>query len=417
MGQGSSSSPQTPAVTLNKDVPTTTRRRTIFQSVREDEFAPRRSRSMTLPIKLFEKQRKELVRTQSDLGAEATKETNVVVLSEDDDGNKMINNYTVLRPIGKGSYGKVKLCIDSNNKAFAVKIMEKSALKRVKKGESSALDDVMREIAILKKIRHENIVRLYEIINDPANDRLYLVMEFVENGSLKTDKPLPIEKCNKYMHDLIRGLEYLHSQNICHRDIKPENLLLSGLDVVKLSDFGVSHIYEGTDDTLKKTAGTPAFLAPEACTDEPYSGKAADIWAVGVTLYMMVYGTSPFIGDSFGEIYQSILNKELTFSDDTPEDLKDLLCRLLDKNPKTRITIDQIKKHPWMTKQAQIPQPKNIKVTTPEVENAVLEGTTKKMADQVVLVVSKPQNQSLEASNDHLLANQIKREHSTVISL
>jgi serine/threonine protein kinase len=211
MGQGSSSSPQTPAVTLNKDVPTTTRRRTIFQSVREDEFAPRRSRSMTLPIKLFEKQRKELVRTQSDLGAEATKETNVVVLSEDDDGNKMINNYTVLRPIGKGSYGKVKLCIDSNNKAFAVKIMEKSALKRVKKGESSALDDVMREIAILKKIRHENIVRLYEIINDPANDRLYLVMEFVENGSLKTDKPLPIEKCNKYMHDLIRGLEYRKS--------------------------------------------------------------------------------------------------------------------------------------------------------------------------------------------------------------
>jgi serine/threonine protein kinase len=234
-----------------------------------------------------------------------------------------------------------------------MKIMDKNALKRIKKGEGSAYTDVMREVTILKKLRHENIVKLYEIIDDPSNDHLFLgklksfsftnciVMEFVEGGSIKTDQPLSFEKCHKYMHDVIRGLEYcnfyiqfftnlvVHSQNIVHRDIKPENLLVSGLDIVKLSDFGVSHMFDASEDILKVTAGTPAFLAPEACIDMPFSGKTADIWAVGVTLFMMVYAAAPFSGDSYMEIYQSIIKKELQFPDETPPDLKDLLARLL----------------------------------------------------------------------------------------
>ncbi len=129
---------------------------------------------------------------------------------------------------------------------------------------------------------------------------------------------------------------------------------MSALDIVKLSDFGVSHIFTGSNDTLKTTAGTPAFLAPEACTDSPYSGKIADIWAVGIALYMMAFGHAPFHGDSYMETYQNIIHKELTFPEDTPEELQDLLKKLLDKNPKTRITIEQIKQHAWMQKQHEV---------------------------------------------------------------
>jgi [calcium/calmodulin-dependent protein kinase] kinase len=181
-------------------------------------------------------------------------------------------------------------------------------------------------------------------------------MEYAENGALKTENPLTMEKCKRYFSQLITGLAYrkslqlsnhlVHTRGICHRDIKPENLLLTSLDTIKISDFGVSYEFKD-DDTLKSTAGTPAFQSPESCTERPYSGKAADIWAAGITLYILVYGYPPFGGDSYHEIYQSILNKQLEFPN-IPDSLRDLFSRILDKNPETRIKLEQIQQHKWV---------------------------------------------------------------------
>lgn len=337
------------------------------------------------------------------------KETNMVKLGKDEEGNKMVNEYSMIRTLGSGSYGKVKLAMDSNNKAYAIKIMNKSLLKRVQKNE-----DVRKEVAILKKMKHPNVVRLYEVIDDPDNDKMFLVMEYVQNGpvlkleSMRAKVTFSEAKSRKYMIDILNGLEYLHSMRVLHRDIKPENLLLDGNGNIKLSDFGVSHMFEGDDDTLKVTAGTPAFLSPEACTGENFSGRMADIWAVGITLYVFIFGYPPFNGESYLEIYRSIREDELKFPEpkvnEVSPELINLLKRLLDKDPKTRIRLQDIKNHPWITQKGTIEEHElsekkhecesysdedsdPVPVTDSDMQNAIVEGSTKKAVDQFVLLV------------------------------
>lgn len=139
----------------------------------------------------------------------------------------------------------------------------------------------------------------------------------------------------------------MHKQQIIHRDIKPENLLVSDSGEVKITDFGVSHVFD-KDDTLSRSAGSPAFLAPELCTaGATASGRAVDIWACGVTLYCMVFASVPFIAESIMEIYDVIRNQPLQFPEGATPELCDLLCRMLDKNPESRITLGKVRKHPW----------------------------------------------------------------------
>ncbi|KAL9653637.1 hypothetical protein ABK040_009114 [Willaertia magna] len=294
---------------------------------------------------------------------DGTKITSVVSLGYDEEGNKTINEYTLITTIGKGSYGKVKLCMDSSNRPYAIKMMNKSTLKRIKKaGGGNMLIDVQREIAILKKLDHSNIVKLYEVIDDPKNDMLYLVIEYVENGPILTmsetstsavAKPCKytLNQVRKYMIQIIAGLQYLHRQGICHRDIKPENILIDADDNIKLSDFGVSQIVEGDDDLIKTAAGTPAFMSPESIKGDPYSGFKSDIWALGVTLYVILFNSTPFQGESYIQIYNSIQNEHLVIPHPLDKDylLKDLFSKLLDKNPETRMDLKQFKHHPWLS--------------------------------------------------------------------
>eukprot|EP01062_Namystynia_karyoxenos_P007987 TRINITY_DN12817_c0_g1_i1.p1 TRINITY_DN12817_c0_g1~~TRINITY_DN12817_c0_g1_i1.p1 ORF type:complete len:547 (+),score=181.69 TRINITY_DN12817_c0_g1_i1:132-1643(+) len=265
---------------------------------------------------------------------------------EDDDGNKTINEYAVISELGRGAYGKVKLVTHIPTDSFyAIKIMNKHVLQKVRKGTSgkTAMDDVLREIAIMKALNHPNVVQLHEVINDPECRKLYLIIDFVENGPIWTqdDGPMPVETIRKHLVGMCQGLDYLHTQNILHRDIKPDNLLLDGEDVVKWCDFGVSGARDadgdGEDDDILDTEGTPAFLSPEQCQQQKIPGRMVDMWALGVTLYCLTFGRLPFTGSTIQEVFETISGAGPKFDNCPDEALEDLLRGLLARDLDARI--------------------------------------------------------------------------------
>lgn len=196
-----------------------------------------------------------------------------------------------------------------------MKIMNKAKLKRLMVATNTTAYKLLEtEIAIMKKMNHPNIVKLYEVINDSDYDKLFLIMEYIPGGSLHSlvrDKGLGEEKCWEYFRDVLRGLEYCHeAAGIVHRDVKPENLLVANDHCVKFVDFGVSFMITDGSDESKSTLGSTFYMAPEICSGKVYKGKMTDIWAVGVTLYRILTNKFPFEGTSIPEIYDSIKNKQ-----------------------------------------------------------------------------------------------------------
>lgn len=218
--------------------------------------------------------------------------------------------------------------------------------------EGHPVDLIRQEIAIMKKLNHSNLVSLIEVLDDPTEDSLYMVMEMCKKGVImkvgldqKTD-PYEDERCRLWFRDLILGIEYLHSQGIVHRDIKPDNCLLTSDDVLKVVDFGVSEMFaKDSDMYTAKSAGSPAFLPPELCVVKhgDVSGKAADIWSMGVTLYCLRYGHIPFEKQSIFELYESIRNDDFDLGDEQDDDFKDLMRRILEKDPTKRITMSELR--------------------------------------------------------------------------
>ncbi|KAF2722537.1 kinase-like protein, partial [Polychaeton citri CBS 116435] len=309
--------------------------------------------------------------------------------------------------LGRGTHGKVKLGRDlQNDKHVAIKIVERYS-KRRKLGKlvGNPEDKVKKEVAILKKARHPNVVGLLEVIDDPSRKKVYIVLEWVERGEIQWRVKAPKEiailqhvpcmsqsNVRKAFRDTLLGLQYLHYQGIVHRDIKPPNLLQTLDRRVKISDFGVSYLgrplHEG--DHGEDTVGTPAFYAPELCitetvADPPPITKAIDVWALGITLFCMLYARTPFVDSEFVVMRQIaeedifIPRKRLQPVDlkpksrptshgrafpalpvgrrhemdlvyeDVGDELYDLLCRLLEKDPRKRITLEEVRHHPWVT--------------------------------------------------------------------
>ncbi|XP_036907957.1 calcium/calmodulin-dependent protein kinase kinase 2 isoform X2 [Sturnira hondurensis] len=280
-----------------------------------------------------------------------------------------LNQYTLKDEIGKGSYGVVKLAYNENdNTYYAMKVLSKKKLIRQAgfprrpppRGTRPApggciqprgpIEQVYQEIAILKKLDHPNVVKLVEVLDDPNEDHLYMVFELVNQGpvmEVPTPKPLSEDQARFYFQDLIKGIEYLHYQKIIHRDIKPSNLLVGEDGHIKIADFGVSNEFKGSDALLSNTVGTPAFMAPESLSEtrKIFSGKALDVWAMGVTLYCFVFGQCPFMDERIMCLHSKIKSQALEFPEqpDIAEDLKDLITRMLDKNPESRIVVPEIK--------------------------------------------------------------------------
>ncbi|RXN10431.1 calcium calmodulin-dependent kinase kinase 1 isoform X1 [Labeo rohita] len=306
-----------------------------------------------------------------------------------------LNQYKLKSEIGKGSYGVVKLAYnEDDDRYYAMKVVSKKKLMKqygfprrppprgpkAAQGEQpkvlGPLERVYQEIAILKKLDHLNIVKLVEY---SVNLQSPLVTSPVME--VPSDSPFSEEQARHYFRDIVLGIEYLHYQKIVHRDIKPSNLLLGDDGHVKIADFGVSNQFEGNDALLSSTAGTPAFMAPETLSDnrKSFSGKALDVWAMGVTLYCFVYGKCPFIDEYILALHNKIKSKPVEFPE-TPaisEGLKNLVSKMLDKNPDARITIPEIKVDPWVTQDGTDPLPLEeehctvVEVTEEEVQNSV----------------------------------------------
>ncbi|KAJ8760085.1 hypothetical protein K2173_010941 [Erythroxylum novogranatense] len=283
-------------------------------------------------------------------------ETSSARISRHSSGRKMINEYVKERKISRGSYGKVALYRSiSSGTPYAIKAVCKSRLSKLRiSSTESAMTNVLREVSILKTLEHENVVNLIEVIDDQRSDYLYMVLEYVGGSPIssifETKPRIDDTTARRYFRDVVAGLVYLHSHNIVHGDIKPENLLLTTSGRVKIGDFSVSHTFENGKDELWQCPGTPAFTAPECCSGTAYSGKAADTWAAGVTLYFMLVGSCPFLGDSLPETYDKIVHSPLELPEDLDPELKDLVQSLLCKDPLQRISLNSVAEHPWMVK-------------------------------------------------------------------
>ena len=208
----------------------------------------------------------------------------------------------------------------------------------------------------MRELSHPNLVKLYEVIDDRETGKLLMVVEYCEGGplvkpgQLTPERRMPEAIALFYFRQMAAGLAHLHLNGVVHGDIKPENMLLSGDSSVKIADFGQSQFMKHGDDTLHQTLGTPAFLAPEICEGGQYQGRAADIWALGVSLYSFVYGQMPFQGNNLLDLYENIANAEIVFPGDVAlsMELQDVLLRMMCKDPESRITADQLVQHAWV---------------------------------------------------------------------
>ncbi|XP_011357955.2 calcium/calmodulin-dependent protein kinase type 1D [Pteropus vampyrus] len=233
-----------------------------------------------------------------------------------------------------GAFSEVVLAEEkATGKLFAVKCIPKKALK----GKESSIEN---EIAVLRKIKHENIVALEDIYESP--NHLYLVMQLVSGGELFdriVEKGFYTEKdASTLIRQVLDAVYYLHRMGIVHRDLKPENLLYYSQDEeskIMISDFGLSKM-EGKGDVMSTACGTPGYVAPEVLAQKPYS-KAVDCWSIGVIAYILLCGYPPFYDENDSKLFEQILKAEYEFDspywDDISDSAKDFIRNLMEKDP------------------------------------------------------------------------------------
>ncbi|KAF4114801.1 calcium/calmodulin-dependent protein kinase type 1D [Onychostoma macrolepis] len=263
-----------------------------------------------------------------------------------DDIKEMFDFKEVL---GTGAFSEVVLAEErSTGKMFAVKCIPKKALK----GKESSIEN---EIAVLRKIKHENIVALEDIYE--SSNHLYLIMQLVSGGELFdriVEKGFYTEKdASTLIRQVLDAVNYLHSMGIVHRDLKPENLLYFNPQdgsKIMISDFGLSKM-EGTGDVMSTACGTPGYVAPEVLAQKPYS-KAVDCWSIGVIAYILLCGYPPFYDENDSKLFEQILKADYEFDapywDDISDSAKDFISCLMEKDPTKRYTCDQALRHPWI---------------------------------------------------------------------
>lgn len=260
-----------------------------------------------------------------------------------------MQRYELGRLLGQGTFAKVHYARNlKTGMSVAIKIIDKEKVLKV-----GMIDQIKREISVMRLVRHPNVVELYEVM--ASKTKIYFVMEYVKGGELfgKVAKgKLKEDAAKKYFQQLISAVDYCHSRGVCHRDLKPENLLLDEHGNLKVSDFGLSALAESKhqDGLLHTTCGTPAYVAPEVINRRGYDGSKADIWSCGVILFVLLAGYLPFHDSNLMEMYRKIGKAEFKFPNWFAPEVRRLLSKILDPNPNTRISMTKIMENSWFRK-------------------------------------------------------------------
>ncbi|KAI3914929.1 hypothetical protein MKX01_018098 [Papaver californicum] len=264
-------------------------------------------------------------------------------------GIVLLDKYELGHLLGQGTFAKVYHGKNlKTGQSVAIKMIHKEKVMRI-----GMMDQIKREISVMKRIKHPNVVELYEVM--ASKTKIYFVMEYIKGGELfnKVAKgKLSEEVARKYFQQLIGAIDFCHSRGVYHRDLKPENLLVDEDGNLKVSDFGLSALSESQkqDGLLHTTCGTPAYVAPEVICRKGYDGAKADLWSCGVVLYVLIAGYLPFHHSNIIEMYRKIRRAEFKFPSWFSVDVRKVLLRILDPKPNHRITVEKLMVHPWFMK-------------------------------------------------------------------
>ncbi|XP_060009384.1 maternal embryonic leucine zipper kinase isoform X6 [Lagenorhynchus albirostris] len=261
------------------------------------------------------------------------------------DYDELLKYYELYETVGTGGFAKVKLAFHIlTGELVAIKIMDKNAL-------GSDLPRVKTEIDALKNLRHQHICQLYHVI-ETAN-KIFMVLEYCPGGELFdyiiSQDRLSEEETRVVFRQIVSAVAYVHSQGFAHRDLKPENLLFDEDHKLKLIDFGLCAKPKGNKDYhLQTCCGSLAYAAPELIQGKSYLGSEADVWSMGILLYVLMCGFLPFDDDNVMALYKKIMRGKY----EVPKWLSPssilLLQQMLQVDPKKRISVKNLLNHPWI---------------------------------------------------------------------
>eukprot|EP00727_Mastigamoeba_balamuthi_P001100 m51a1_g10988 putative ph-protein kinase domain containing protein (449) ;mRNA; f:322175-324023 len=255
-------------------------------------------------------------------------------------------DFTLVKLIGKGNFGRVMLVTyNATGQQFAMKVLSKKQIIQCQE-----IEHTMGECAILQKLAHPCLVKLHYSFQ--TDESLFLVLDFVNGGELffhlQREKQFDEPRVRFYAAQILLGLEYLHDNDVLYRDLKLENVLLTREGFAVLTDFGLSKDGLKGDEALTTTfCGTPEYMAPEVLQGKPY-GKKVDWWSFGALIFEMLAGLPPFYSQDVQQMYHSIVNDQLVFPDHLSETARNVISRLMQKDPAKRLTDpSEIKKDPF----------------------------------------------------------------------
>ena len=259
----------------------------------------------------------------------------------------ILADYEIICELGEGTFGVVKLGkVKATGEKVAIKILEKKKI--IYKEDKIRVE---REIDILQKVHHINVIEIKKILEE--KDNIYIIMEYCSKGELFNHiirkQCLQEKEAAYFYYQLINGLESIHYNGLTHRDLKPENLLLTNDYILKIIDFGLGNYYSKLK-FLNTPCGSPCYASPEMVIGKQYDGFLTDVWSTGIVLYAMLTGYLPFEDPDNETLFKKIYRCDVEYPDDINGDSLDLMKKILVNNPDERITLSKIKKHPFYLK-------------------------------------------------------------------
>ena len=315
-----------------------------------------------------------------------------------------IGPYQLKGTIGKGAFGTVKLAFRQDTQMYY-------ACKIITKHRIDAMTDKSRfeqEIRVMQQLHHPRIVQLYGILKDTIN--YYIITEFCPNGELfqqiVQQKKLPEDHARIFFKQILEGLAFIHSLNICHRDLKPENILLDAQGCAKLSDFGLSKFADGLTTT---SCGSPCYAAPEIISGLAYDPKKSDMWSTGVILYAMVTGQLPWTKRNQHELFKQIRHCHYKIPPFLSNECQRVITSLLQKDPDKRPTAQQLLDYPWISS---VPLEKPI-VALPYVSLRMLDQFFEREGSDVELPAEEKKESARDPTDFKAAVQQLKKNAST----